>query len=1132
MKTLWSKLKKTALVAAIVLFAIAVACFFAACNSGDDNTGREHDSDAQSPTYTLTFVTNGGTTIDPITAEAGKAITPPAAPQKDGYVFDGWFTSSDLSGNSVEIPSVMPEQSVTHYARYALAYTVTYNFNLTGISSIGRVLPDEGKAGATITLKDGAAYRVKGYAFLGWTLDKNATFVFTGGTPAGQYEAGDEFVLGEENVTLYAKWAKEYTPVGGQKGERILIYEPLIGHGLGAAIRVCEGKENKLGFAEIDAQNDLLKFTFYYEQADGGNVIGHIDANGVCTLCDETYGSYLMYDYATQEVAEYLLTSDGYGLATITRMVGNQTSVFAYGKYEYNKEYDDYLFTSLDPITQEEDGEVIFYFVCDHQTVEGTELDGYFIQQGYESGSYLLYINGELYNYRLDLNGYGGARLYAYDAVNDKTTLESSGTYRGTDEYVDEYGEWEYVPASGSGFRFVLNVLSDTSGNVPVYIEYDPEMNVTLNAQEGDATLYLDGYGNALYTAGSEEYVGNCVLSQSHALLTFVPYIPDGEGGHEAGGKMYFNVDWSERTFTVNTTGFVIDDTVLTFYEGEGRVVVIPSEVTEIADGAFNYTRTEVSLVSVTISANVTKIGKIAFQNNYSLERAIFLSETPIEIDWSAENNPFRWPAGNFVIVVPEGTQEAYMAAWSDCPYAIKGSVEVTLLPEFEIEDGVLVRYNKQSDAPDILDLTIPDEVTEIANNVFRGLDYIRSVDLNNVTKIGDSAFENCINLKKVIFTSVQEIGEAAFAGCYYLAYGAEYGDGTIELPEIVTIGANAFHSCESVKTVRLGENLAHIGDKAFSECHIYEEEEALRLELLGDTPPQMGVSVGLGNIAMRIIVKDIEVAKSCFADGNWKKYCKHLYIKSGDEKGKYMDGAFTLDLDGRAVLTSSEVLLYEISGESITFYSFDSETAQYETFEGTIISGVITVMFWDTQYVFEKVVGDVTYTSTDGNYTLVCNPSVFDPASYESTGYNGTATVLFNGVETTLKISGYNSKIIAGYTDEDGKVYNFTITLTHKTFTYEKVRNEYISDISCDDGSVLTIHYIGNYIYVYGELKIVTSPEAGATLPAWSEGSTFATFIEDGVYEFIRPFRNVKYKIRITLSQDKTTFTYTYEII
>ncbi|MDE7301487.1 MAG: leucine-rich repeat domain-containing protein, partial [Clostridia bacterium] len=1033
-------------------------------------------------------------------------------------------------GSSVQIPSVMPNQSIVYYAQFAKAYTVTYDINLEGVTH-NEIQADKGKAGATIALKDGAAFGVNGYMFLGWTVEKSANFAFGGGSHEGQYEANAELTLGETNVTLYAQWAKKYTSAKDKTSECVCIYEPLIGHGIGAAIRVCNGKENKLGFAEIDEQSGVLTFTFMYDEADGGDVEGRIVEGNTYVLRDEILGSYLMYDYVAQSPAEFILTTDGYGFATITRMVGSQTSALAFGKYEYDEKYEDYLFVSLDPETQEADNEYVFNFICDHQTVANTEFNGYFRQQGYESGSYLLYLNGSLYNYRLDLNGYGGARLYAYDAISEQTTLESSGVYRGTSNYLDETGEWEYLPSTGAGFRFILNTLSDPSGDITVYIEYDAETNLTLTEKDGSATLYLDGYGDALYTAGGEEYVGNFVISESHALITFVPYVSDGNGGMTAGGKMYFNVVWADGTFTVNTTGFVIDGTVLTSYEGEARVVVIPSEITEIADNAFNYTHTEVSLISVTIPAGVTKIGSLAFQNSYTLERATFLSETPVEIDWSTANNPFRWPSGTFIIVVPEGSQDAYKAAWTDCPYAIKGSVEVTMLAEFEVEEGVLVRYNKQPDAPDILDLTIPDGVTEIADNVFRGLEYIRSVDLNNVTKVGAAAFENCVNLKKVLFTNVRELGDAAFAGCYNLAFGAEYGDGTIVLPQIVTIGANAFRSCESLKLVQLGGNIESIGDTAFSECYIYEEEETLCLELLGEVPPRMGASIGLGNISMRIIVRDMEVAKKCYTAATWNKYCRHLYIRSGDEKGVYMDGSDTLELDGRAIFMTMEVMLYEISGSDITFYLYDNETATYSVISGNISADTITVTIAGHNYRFVKVVGDVTYTSTDGKYTIVCNPRVFDPTTYENTGYSGTATVLFNGAEATLRISGFNSKTITEFKDTDGKVYNFVITLDGTTFTYEKVRNERILGITCEDGSVLNIYFAGNSIYVYGELKIATGTGSD-TLPAWSQDSTLAQNPSEGVYEFTRPYRSTTYKITVTLSEDGKTFTYTYSII
>ena len=49
--------------------------------------------------YTLTFDTNGGSTIAPITQDYGTAITAPADPTKTGYTFAGWTPA---------IPATMP----------------------------------------------------------------------------------------------------------------------------------------------------------------------------------------------------------------------------------------------------------------------------------------------------------------------------------------------------------------------------------------------------------------------------------------------------------------------------------------------------------------------------------------------------------------------------------------------------------------------------------------------------------------------------------------------------------------------------------------------------------------------------------------------------------------------------------------------------------------------------------------------------------------------------------------------------------------------------------------------------------------------------------------------------------------
>ena len=60
--------------------------------------------------YTITFNTDGGSAIDPITQDYGTAITAPAAPTKPGYTFAGWNGT---------IPNTMPAEDLTLTAHWA-----------------------------------------------------------------------------------------------------------------------------------------------------------------------------------------------------------------------------------------------------------------------------------------------------------------------------------------------------------------------------------------------------------------------------------------------------------------------------------------------------------------------------------------------------------------------------------------------------------------------------------------------------------------------------------------------------------------------------------------------------------------------------------------------------------------------------------------------------------------------------------------------------------------------------------------------------------------------------------------------------------------------------------------------------
>jgi len=59
--------------------------------------------------YTITFDTNGGSEIAPITQDYGTQITSPADPTREGYTFIGWDR---------EIPTTMPAENITLKARW------------------------------------------------------------------------------------------------------------------------------------------------------------------------------------------------------------------------------------------------------------------------------------------------------------------------------------------------------------------------------------------------------------------------------------------------------------------------------------------------------------------------------------------------------------------------------------------------------------------------------------------------------------------------------------------------------------------------------------------------------------------------------------------------------------------------------------------------------------------------------------------------------------------------------------------------------------------------------------------------------------------------------------------------------
>ena len=150
--------------------------------------------------YTITFDTNGGSEIAPITQDYGTKITAPADPTRKGYTFKGW---------DKEIPKTMPAENITVKAQWEInQYAITFDTN--GGSKIAPITQDYGTA---ITAP--ADPTRKGYTFKGWDKEIPKTM------PAENITVKAQWEINQYTITFDTNGGSEIAPITQDYGTKI-----------------------------------------------------------------------------------------------------------------------------------------------------------------------------------------------------------------------------------------------------------------------------------------------------------------------------------------------------------------------------------------------------------------------------------------------------------------------------------------------------------------------------------------------------------------------------------------------------------------------------------------------------------------------------------------------------------------------------------------------------------------------------------------------------------------------------------------------------------------------------------------------------------------------------------------------
>lgn len=222
--------------------------------------------------YTLSYNANGGSvsTASKTVACGGTYGTLPSA-WRTGYSLKGWNNQSNGSGSWANSSWVVCSGNHTVYAIWTpKQYTIAYDGN--GADS-GSMQSTTATYDANVTLA-GNGFTKKGYAFLGWSTDENAT--------SAAYTNGQTFPWKQDgNMTLYAVWSKDNYEVelygNGASGEK---RTETIKYGQASALPKNKFERSGYTFLGWSTKEDALLPEYTDEQA----VTNLCDAGDTCSL--------------------------------------------------------------------------------------------------------------------------------------------------------------------------------------------------------------------------------------------------------------------------------------------------------------------------------------------------------------------------------------------------------------------------------------------------------------------------------------------------------------------------------------------------------------------------------------------------------------------------------------------------------------------------------------------------------------------------------------------------------------------------------------------------------------------------------------------------------------------------------
>lgn len=331
--------------------------------------------------------------------------------------------------------------------------------------------------------------------------------------------------------------------------------------------------------------------------------------------------------------------------------------------------------------------------------------------------------------------------------------------------------------------------------------------------------------GNSIYTIYSPFY--NCTgiedIYIEEGIEEILPNLFYGVIGQGAGSVNYHipdsvtTIGKSAFASQTNLTGFELGEnsglTTIESYAFEGcsalKFVYLPNSVTTMGSHVFKDCK---ALETIILPDSVTKIGEYAFDGCKAL-KSIRLPDalTKMERGFCRNNTKLE------EVILGENTKLASIGenAFEKCTSLSSFTFPATLQT---------IWHSAFTGCTALTEVVIPVSVTHIYNSAFNGCTSLQKIEfeVNNYythkQELGEGVFGNCTSLNTIKFgNKIQAIPNKAFSGCTALE--------ELEIPYGVTsIGSNAFYNCHELKCLFIPSSVTTIKTTQNELAFCYEQ--------------------------------------------------------------------------------------------------------------------------------------------------------------------------------------------------------------------------------------------------------------------------------------------------------------------